>query len=286
MLGSLPLNIIAFYRNDHNLRELVMQIFPLGKTSEEISAASPDKIKIAETSATTLTEANAQHQDFRMSIEAKLIHDDQDVAGYNLHSNQTANKISNYSINAIKKQVNAQVKRKRTKRKPCKFLTGRKEDGSNISTEKEMSKPGPSGLGRSIDSANQCGETVSPKELRDYSPRPVWFCLLACQEKKGMALPQLPKPFISTKNGDLSVSFVNKYLARKLNLKHESEVEVMCFGHPLVPTLTLNNLLDIWLETVSNMGPLLVNCNADKVDGGNFVMELTYRRSKKQSTLQ
>ena len=83
-----------------------MQIFPLEKTSEEErSAASPVKIKIAETAAPTLTEANTQHQDFSMSREAKIIPDDQDVAGNNLHLNQTENKISNHSINAIKKQV-------------------------------------------------------------------------------------------------------------------------------------------------------------------------------------
>ena len=82
-----------------------------------------------------------------------------------------------------KTKVNAQMKRRRTKRKPCKFLTGQREDGSKIGTEKEMSKPGSSGLGRSIDSANQCGEAVSLKELCGYSLRPVWFCLLACQKK-------------------------------------------------------------------------------------------------------
>ncbi|XP_021277139.1 uncharacterized protein LOC110411344 isoform X1 [Herrania umbratica] len=181
----------------------------------------------------------------------------------------------------------AQVKRRRrTKRKPCKFLTGQREDGSKIRTEKEMPKPGASDLGRSINSGKQFGGTLSLKELPGYSSRPVWFCLLACQEKKGMALPQIPKPFISTRNGDLAVSFVNKYLARKLNLKHESEVEVMCLGHSLVPTLTLNNLIDIWVDAASNMGPVSVNCNADNGNGGNFVMELTYRRTKKQRALQ
>ncbi|XWS72242.1 hypothetical protein CRYUN_Cryun02cG0023100 [Craigia yunnanensis] len=285
--GSNYYMCVPSYINDLNLRELVMQFFPLEKTSEEKrSATSPVKIKIAETAASTFTETNTQHQDFIMSREAKIIHDDQGVSGNNLHLNQTENKISNYSVNATKKQVNAQMKRRRTKRKPCKFLIGQREDGSKIGTEKEMSKPGSSGLGRSIDSANQCGETVSLKELPGYSPRPVWFCLIACQEKKGMALPQIPKPFISTKNGDLAVSLVNKYIARKLNLEHESEVDVMCFGHPLVPTLSLNNLIDIWLETVSNLGPVSVNCNAENGDGGNFVMELTYRRSNKQSALQ
>ncbi|XP_017982240.1 PREDICTED: E3 ubiquitin protein ligase DRIP2 isoform X4 [Theobroma cacao] len=284
-LGSFPEELL---RNDHNSRELVMQIFPLGKTSgEESSEASSVKIKNAETAAPTLTEANIQRQDFSMPREAKRIHDDRDVTRYNLHLNETPNGRSNHSVNAIKKQGHAQVKRRRrTKRKPCKFLTGQREDGSMIWTEKEMPKPGASDLGKSINSGKQFGGTLSLKELPGYSSRPVWFCLLACQEKKGMALPQIPKPFISTRDGDLAVSFVNKYLARKLNLKHESEVEVMCLGHSLVPTLTLNNLIDIWVDAVSNMGPMSVNCNADNGNGGNFVMELTYRRTKKQRALQ
>ncbi|EOY30303.1 hypothetical protein QUC31_020331 [Theobroma cacao] len=339
-LGSFPEELL---RNDHNSRELVMQIFPLGKTSgEESSEASSVKIKNAETAAPTLTEANIQRQDFSMPREAKRIHDDRDVTRYNLHLNETPNGRSNHSVNAIKKQNqltemempqiayvssepiahafflkkskkggpcweylagheegetyksilnetkgHAQVKRRRrTKRKPCKFLTGQREDGSMIWTEKEMPKPGASDLGKSINSGKQFGGTLSLKELPGYSSRPVWFCLLACQEKKGMALPQIPKPFISTRDGDLAVSFVNKYLARKLNLKHESEVEVMCLGHSLVPTLTLNNLIDIWVDAVSNMGPMSVNCNADNGNGGNFVMELTYRRTKKQRALQ
>ncbi|XP_021277140.1 E3 ubiquitin protein ligase DRIP1-like isoform X2 [Herrania umbratica] len=291
-----------------------MQIFPLGKSSgEERSEASSVKIKNAETAAPTLTEAKIQRQDFSMSREAKRIHDDRDVTRNNLHLNETPNGRSNHSVNVIKKQKggpcweylagheegetyksilnetkgHAQVKRRRrTKRKPCKFLTGQREDGSKIRTEKEMPKPGASDLGRSINSGKQFGGTLSLKELPGYSSRPVWFCLLACQEKKGMALPQIPKPFISTRNGDLAVSFVNKYLARKLNLKHESEVEVMCLGHSLVPTLTLNNLIDIWVDAASNMGPVSVNCNADNGNGGNFVMELTYRRTKKQRALQ
>ncbi|OMO67221.1 E3 ubiquitin protein ligase DRIP2-like protein [Corchorus capsularis] len=280
-------------RNDHNLRELVMQIFPLEKT--EGSAASPGKAKDEETVAPTLTEANRHDHDFGMSRETERFHDYRDVDGNASHLNQTEIESPNLSINAINKQNeltewempqiastsepianssclnlrgqeegetyksfldktngHVQVQRKRrTKRKPCRFLTGQKEDGSKTETAKEISKPSCSGLMR-----------------------------------KGVALPQISKPFISTKTGDFAVSFVNKYLARKLNLKHESEVEVMCLGHPLVPTLTLNSLLDMWLEAVSNMGPVLLNCNAENGNGGNFVMQLTYRRNKKQRALQ
>lgn len=64
------------------------------------------------------------------------------------------------------------------------------------------------------------------------------------------------------------------------------QVEVMCFGHPLDPNLMLNNLIDIWLETVSDMGPVSIDRYAESADGGNFVMKLTYRRSNNQSDLQ
>ncbi|OMO91753.1 E3 ubiquitin protein ligase DRIP2-like protein [Corchorus olitorius] len=218
-----------------------MQIFPLEKT--EGSAASPGKAKDEETVAPTLTEAIRHDHDFGMSRETERFHDNLDVDGNASHLNQTEIKSPNLSINAINKQ-----RKRRTKRKPCRFLTGQKENGPKTETAKEISKPGCSGLMRN-----------------------------------GVALPQIPKPFISTKSGDFAVSFVNKYLARKLNLKHESEVEVMCLGHPLVPTLTLNSLIDMWLEAVSDMGPVLLNCNAENGDGGNFVMQLTYRRNKQSN---
>ncbi|PPR95225.1 hypothetical protein GOBAR_AA25456 [Gossypium barbadense] len=177
-----------------------------------------------------------------------------------------------------------QVKRRRrTQRKPyCKFLIGQREEGLKIGTANEMSKTDTSGLEKSTDSLNRCGEIVYLNQDSSCSPRPVWFCLLASQETNDMALPQIPKPFISTKNGDLAISIVNKYLAMKLNLKHESEVEVMCLGHPLMPTLTLNNLIDTWLEAVSDIEPV----PAEEGDGRNFLMELTYRRSMKQCALQ
>ena len=58
------------------------------------------------------------------------------------------------------------------------------------------------------------------------------------------------------------------------------QVEVTCFGHPLVPTLTLKSLTDIWIEAISDMGPVSVNCNAENGDARNFVMELTYRKTE------
>ncbi|GKV17898.1 hypothetical protein SLEP1_g28352 [Rubroshorea leprosula] len=169
-------------------------------------------------------------------------------------------------------------KKKRTKRKPCKFISGQRCYDVKTGNSKEF-HPDSSAVGRSIDSGKQFGEAISLKELS--VSHPFWFCLLACQERKGISLPQIPKPYIRTKIGGLAVSILTKYLAKKLNLKHETEVEIMCFGHPLPPTLMLNDLIDIWMEAVSDMGQAFINHGEGTATGENIVMELTYRRSKK-----
>ncbi|XP_039032654.1 E3 ubiquitin protein ligase DRIP2-like [Hibiscus syriacus] len=170
---------------------------------------------------------------------------------YNVISEPTA---CAFSLGTYETKFDVRVKRRRTMRKPCRLITGKGEDDLKIDTVNEMSKLNATGLGKTVDSTNL----------------------------KGMALPQIPKPFIHTRNGDLAVCFVNKYLARKLYLEHESEVEVMCFGHPLVPDLTLNDLVEIWLEAISCMKPARVR--GKNRDGRNFLMELTYRRSNERCT--
>ncbi|KAK8523252.1 hypothetical protein V6N12_047778 [Hibiscus sabdariffa] len=187
------------------------------------------------------------------------------------------------SLETTETEFNVHVTR-RTMRKPCNFLTGETEDGSRIDTMNETSKLDASSLGKLTYSTKLCIETIDLNQHPGYSRRPIWFCLLASQETEGVALPQIPKPYIHARNGDLEVSFVNKYLARKLNLKHESEVEVMCLGHPLISDLTLNDLIEIWLEATSGIKPVPVKARYRR-DVRNFLMELTYRRSNEQCTL-
>ncbi|GMI89405.1 hypothetical protein HRI_002609800 [Hibiscus trionum] len=240
-LGSFPEKML---RNDHNLRRLVTQI---SGTSTEADIHSINK-----------------KQNELIDLEIPGAH--------NVIAEPTSRA---FSLETYETEFNVQGKG--TIRKPCKFLTGEREDGLKIDTTNETSKLDASGLGKSTGLTNLCIGTIDLNQHPDYSPRSVWFRLLASQETKGVALPQIPKPFIHTKNGDLDVSFVNKYLARKLNLKHESEVEVMCLGHPLVPNLTLNDLIEIWLEATSGIKPVPVK--ARNGDARNFLMELTYRRS-------
>ncbi|KAE8676216.1 hypothetical protein F3Y22_tig00111621pilonHSYRG00328 [Hibiscus syriacus] len=52
-------------------------------------------------------------------------------------------------------------------------------------------------------------------------------------------------------DGNVPVSFIQKYLMKKLDLTDEAEVEIKCMGQPVLPTLQLYNLVDLWLQTAS-----------------------------------
>ncbi|KAA3457892.1 E3 ubiquitin protein ligase DRIP1-like [Gossypium australe] len=207
-LGSIPQHML---RNDHKLEKLVMQIFPLEKPNEDntenrFSNHSMNPImkqNELDNSEPTVREFSLERSRKGLCWEHLGGHKDGETYG-----------------------TEVQVKRRRrTQRKPyCKFLIGQREEGLKIATTNEISKTDTSGLEKSTDSLNRCGDIVYLNQDSGCFPRPVWFCLLASQETNDMALPQIPKPFISTKNGDLAISIVNKYLAMKLNLKHESEV--------------------------------------------------------------
>ncbi|KAJ6920589.1 E3 ubiquitin protein ligase DRIP2-like [Populus alba x Populus x berolinensis] len=67
--------------------------------------------------------------------------------------------------------------------------------------------------------------TAAAKQERRNGP--VWFSLLASEEQEGDApLPQIPSSFLRLKDGNVPVSFIQKYLVKKLDLT--SEVEVRC----------------------------------------------------------
>ncbi|XP_042053634.1 E3 ubiquitin protein ligase DRIP2-like isoform X1 [Salvia splendens] len=58
-------------------------------------------------------------------------------------------------------------------------------------------------------------------------------------------------PHSSSMDGSIPVSFIQKYLKRKLDLTNDVEVDIKCMGQTIIPTLTLNNLVDLWLKTAS-----------------------------------
>ncbi|KAH7577627.1 hypothetical protein JRO89_XS01G0277400 [Xanthoceras sorbifolium] len=105
---------------------------------------------------------------------------------------------------------------------------------------------------------------------------PIWFSLVASEDQgEGSPLPQIPATYLRIKDGNLPVSFIQKYLMRKLDLTSESQVEIKCMGQPVIPTLQLHNLIDLWLQTVSTSErvPATIGSSAKE-----FVMVLTYAR--------
>ncbi|WCJ43879.1 Polycomb group RING finger protein 1 [Euphorbia peplus] len=81
---------------------------------------------------------------------------------------------------------------------------------------------------------------------------PIWFSLVACEDEKGDAsLPQISACYLRIKDGKMPVSFIQKYLVKKLDLNSEAEVEIICQGRPVLPTQQLRNLVDLWFRTAS-----------------------------------
>ncbi|XP_057470930.1 E3 ubiquitin protein ligase DRIP2-like [Actinidia eriantha] len=79
--------------------------------------------------------------------------------------------------------------------------------------------------------------------------RPIWLSLIASDSQEGNApLPQIPSYYLMLKNPDLPVSSIQKYIVQKLDLDNEAEVEITLQGQPLLPTLQLGKLVDLWLK--------------------------------------
>ncbi|KAJ8761276.1 hypothetical protein K2173_001332 [Erythroxylum novogranatense] len=84
-------------------------------------------------------------------------------------------------------------------------------------------------------SSQDASNTVSAKQKRRFGP--VWFSLVTCENQKGVAsLPQIPASYLRIKDGSIPVSFIHKYLMKKLNLNTEAEVRKVQydFGYNVV----------------------------------------------------
>ncbi|XWS46924.1 hypothetical protein CRYUN_Cryun14cG0109500 [Craigia yunnanensis] len=131
-----------------------------------------------------------------------------------------------------------------------------------------------SGFGDSGISPQAVLDAAGPKHERRIGP--VWFSLVASEDQEGNApLSQIPANYLRIKDGNIPVSFIRKYLMKKLDLTDEAEVEIKCMGRPVVPTLQLYNLVDLWLQTASTSQrvPASVGSSAKE-----FVMVLAYAR--------
>ncbi|XP_010421379.2 PREDICTED: probable E3 ubiquitin protein ligase DRIPH [Camelina sativa] len=114
-------------------------------------------------------------------------------------------------------------------------------------------------------------------ERRD-SPvfKPVWFKLVASTTHNNeMILPDIKSPYIRVKNGNMTVSNVKKYLMVKIGgvFENEDEVEIWLGHEPLSSSLTLQNVIDWWVQIT----PLPKRQSAMVGDSAaDFVMVLHY----------
>ncbi|XP_059300868.1 E3 ubiquitin protein ligase DRIP2-like isoform X1 [Lycium ferocissimum] len=126
------------------------------------------------------------------------------------------------------------------------------------------------------------GFSISPQTVLDAMAtkcerrnNPIWFSLVASEDQEGDApLPQISASYLRIKDGNIPVSFIQKYLMRKLDLMSEDEVEIRCMGQLILPTLQLNTLVDMWLETTSSEKVPAITGSSAK----DFVMVLVYAR--------
>ncbi|KHN14700.1 E3 ubiquitin protein ligase DRIP2 [Glycine soja] len=101
-------------------------------------------------------------------------------------------------------------------------------------------------------------------------------CLPVEKLRKGdFPLPQISACYLRIKDGTVPVSFIQKYLMKKLNLASEAEVEIMCRGQPVLPSLQLHNLVDLWFRTASTSKKIPASVGSSAKD---FVMVLSYCR--------
>ncbi|KAJ4753483.1 Polycomb group RING finger protein 1 [Rhynchospora pubera] len=110
--------------------------------------------------------------------------------------------------------------------------------------------------------------------VRDRRVGPVWFSLVATANREGGGqLPQLSSSYLRIRDGELTVSSIQKYIMTKLSLTTEEEVEIVCRGQPVGPTMTLHDLVDLWLRSETS-NRTLVSVGSPAKD---FIMVLAYR---------
>ncbi|KAL4309194.1 hypothetical protein GQ457_01G052810 [Hibiscus cannabinus] len=135
-----------------------------------------------------------------------------------------------------------------------------------------------SGYGDSCISPQAVLDAAGAKHQKRIGP--VWFSLVASEDQEGNApLPQIPTNFLRIKDGNIPVSFIQKYLMKKLHLADEAEVEIKFMGQPVVPTLQLHNLVHWWLQRASTSRRVAASVGSSAKD---FIMVLAYARKTPQ----
>ncbi|XP_015876496.1 E3 ubiquitin protein ligase DRIP2 isoform X2 [Ziziphus jujuba] len=105
---------------------------------------------------------------------------------------------------------------------------------------------------------------------------PIWFSLIASSNQAGDApLPQISSCYLRVKDGSLPASFIKKYLAKKLDLASEAEVEIWLRGQPVISTIQLHHLVELWLQTAPSSERIQTSVGSS---GKDFMMILSYGR--------
>ncbi|KAA8548735.1 hypothetical protein F0562_000419 [Nyssa sinensis] len=102
---------------------------------------------------------------------------------------------------------------------------------------------------------------------------PIWFTLVPSENQQGDAMPPIPPCYIRIKDVNLPVSLIQKYVAQKLDLTCEAEVEISLRGQPVLPSFLMRNLIDMWSQTQSTSRRVRTYVGSSAKD---FVMVLGY----------
>lgn len=108
------------------------------------------------------------------------------------------------------------------------------------------------------------------RERRTY---PIWFQLVPFEEQEGEPLRQIEGRYVKLNDGNVPVSIIQKLVMNKLELPSEHEVELRCMGQPVVPTLRLRNLMELWLQAHPDIITATIGSSAQE-----FVMEISYAK--------
>ncbi|KAF5738584.1 putative DREB2A-interacting protein 2 [Tripterygium wilfordii] len=158
---------------------------------------------------------------------------------------------------------------------------------SKVHGEESNSAPDPPGLARPKRSRQRRGATsegsnilaqsiVNSNSILGQRFSPIWFSLVASDDQEGdLPLPQISPCYLRVKNGSLPVSFIKKYLVKKLNLASESEVEISLRGQPMLSTMQLHNLVELWQQTAQESGSIQTTVGSSAKE---FIMILSYGR--------
>ncbi|XP_075086464.1 E3 ubiquitin protein ligase DRIP2-like [Nicotiana tabacum] len=135
----------------------------------------------------------------------------------------------------------------------------------------------PSGGGSSNAPEVRVTNEATSSSRKNERTSPIWFTLVASDKQESPSpLPQIPSRYIKIKDVNMPASYIKKYLAQKLSLQSEDEVEIRMLGLPILPALPLYRLVELWLRAAPSS-----EIRKAKVGGSakDFVMVLTYSRN-------